>query len=107
MDDYLYIYICACKHASIKWTNKLHNVVINYPYVHTCTTYPVSVCRPAPMVDRRAPIRIIHLVGKANSDTVKPPVLSPNLKNTYNSVHVIHMQYTCTYKTYIWLMMQL
>ncbi len=41
--------------------------------------YPVSVCRPAPMVDKRAPIRIIHLVGKANNDTVKSPLLSPNL----------------------------
>ncbi len=34
--------------------------------------YPVSDCRPAPMVDRRAPIRITHLDGHANKDTVNP-----------------------------------
>ena len=42
--------------------------------------YPVRVCKPAPTVERRAPIRIIHLVGKASNDTVKSPVLSPNLQ---------------------------
>ena len=41
--------------------------------------YPVKLCNPAPTVDKRAPIRISHLVGHANSATTNPPIASPNL----------------------------
>ncbi len=37
-------------------------------------------CRAAPMVERRAPIRIIHIVGKASKATVRPPEAVPNLR---------------------------
>ena len=43
-------------------------------------SYPVSVWRPAPMVERSAPISTIHLVGQANRATASAPELSPNLK---------------------------
>ena len=43
------------------------------------TQYPVKLCSPAPTVDKRAPIRISHLVGQANSATTNPPIASPNL----------------------------
>ena len=33
---------------------------------------PVSAWSPAPVVERRAPIRIIHFVGQASSETVRP-----------------------------------
>ena len=43
------------------------NVTQNFFCAH-----PVRDCRPAPMVERRAPIRIIHSEGQANSETVSP-----------------------------------
>lgn len=38
---------------------------------------PVRAWRPAPVVERRAPIRIIHLVGQASRETVRPAA-TPN-----------------------------
>jgi len=45
----------------------------------------VSDCRAAPIVDKRAPIRMIHLVGKASRATVRPPEAVPNLEQGENS----------------------
>ena len=52
-------------------------------------TYPVKLCSPAPTVDRRAPIRISHLVGQASSATTNPPMASPNL--TANQIVIIQL----------------
>lgn len=47
---------------------------------------PVSDCNPAPIVDKKAPIKTTHLVGQAKIDTINSlPMLSPNLKNVCKS----------------------
>ena len=65
------------------------SISLNNTHTHTCThthtRYPVSVCRPAPIVDSNAPIRTIHFVGQASNATVSAPVLSPNLMNNSSS----------------------
>ena len=35
-------------------------------------------CSPAPVVERRAPIRITHFVGHERAATVRRPLASPN-----------------------------
>ena len=59
---------------------------------------PVKDCRPAPMVDKNAPTKTIHLVGQAITETINSfPILSPNLKTA--KIHLIYLLPSIGYKS--------